>query len=41
MVNKLQMEGKKPLGAKEFLQGYPELIGDNLENSKNLGSKII
>ena len=41
LVDKLQMEGKNPLEAKEFLQGYPELIGDNLENSKNLGSKII
>ena len=34
LVDKLQMQGKNPLGAKEFLQGYPELVGDRLENSK-------
>lgn len=35
LVNKLQMQGKKPLEAKEFLQGYPELVGDRLRESKS------
>ena len=34
LVDKLQMQGKNPLGAKEFLQGYPELVRDRLKNSK-------
>ncbi len=32
IVNKLQLEGKKEMTAKDFLNGHPEIIGDTLKD---------
>jgi methionyl-tRNA formyltransferase len=31
VVHKLQLEGKKPVEAKEFLNGYRDIIGNTLQ----------